>query len=124
MAVNRKFLKFLFALTITIQLLFTLPQNCFSKIYEWKDYSKIFNEETALMCRLNPTHVKVDLPENLKNYENITLVVLIETDPTRIQNRHYLIVNNYDKEKYFLKVNSYYRIKIKPKHLKVGINSL
>ena len=74
--------------------------------------SQIFKEKTDLMCRLKTTHIKVYLPENLKNYESITLVARIETDPTRIHSRHYLIVNNFDREKYFIKPNVHYRINV------------
>ena len=124
MAANRKFLKFFLAFIVPILLLLALSKNSFSEIYEWEDYSKIFNEETDLMCHLKPTHIKVNLPKNLKNYESITLVALIETDTARKHKREYLIVNNYNREKYSIKPNVYYRIKINSKHLKAGINSL
>jgi len=93
MAANRKSLKFLSPFFVSILLIFVLSQNSLSEIYEWEYFFKTFKENTGLICRHKPAHIKVYLPKILKNYESITLVALIETDPTRIQNRHYLILN-------------------------------
>jgi hypothetical protein len=124
MAANHKPFKFFFNFFVSFLLLFILSQNSFSAIYEWEDYSKIFNKKTELMCHLKPTHIKVYLPKIIKNYESITLIALIEADPARFLPREYLIVNNYDREKYSIKPNVHYRIKIHSKHLKAGINIL
>ena len=124
MAINCKLYKFLFACFVSIISLSVFSQSGFSAIYEWENYSKIFDQKTGLICRLEPTVIKVNLPEKLKNYESIPLVARVDSDASRRLRRHYLIVNNFDKEKYYIKTNANYRIEINSKHLKAGINTL
>ena len=124
MALKSKLFNNYLACFLSIFLPIIIFQNSFSAIYQWEDCSKFFDEKTDLMCRHMPAVIKVNLPEELKNYKSIPLVVRIETDPTRIRRRHYLIVNNYNQEKYYIKTNTSYRVEINSKHLKAGLNTL
>lgn len=114
-------------LVASVLLLFTNLSPSFAEIHKWKDLSKPFTENTGILARSRPVLIEVILPEKLKNYKSIPLIVRINKDPAlgAYGAPFYLTLNNNDQRPYLIKkTEENYRININTDHLKKGSNIL
>ena len=121
MAAKRRFLKFFLAFTVSTLLLFILSQNSLAKVYEWEDFTQPFKRKIERFCMTKPNQIEVLLPDFLKNYESVLLIVRIDGD-TANPGRPHLIINNFNRDPYRINFDQDSLIAIKTKHLRTGIN--
>ena len=114
--------KFFLCLATLIFLLFTDLSVSIAEIYQWEDFSKPFKKKTDRICRTKPNQIEVFLPNLMKNFESVTLIVRIDVDTVN-PGRPYLIINNFNRDPYRIKSDQDNLIAIKTKHLKTGINA-
>jgi len=113
--------KFFLILAASIGFLFLEWSFSIAEIYKWEDFSKPFEGITETICPGHTNQVEVFLPDILKSYESVLLIVKIEVDSSK-PGRPYLIVNNFNQDPYRIKAYQDSPIAIKTNHLRTGMN--
>jgi hypothetical protein len=126
MAANRKYL---LAFPVIIFLICSFSQNSFSEIYQWEDCTKSFKKQITTIVKPRPADVEVNLPELVKKYNTIPLVITVDHDSVVPIQRGYLTVNNQPKNSAYwfhlhTKSKKTVRINIHSKFLTAGTNTL
>ena len=97
--------------------------------YKWEDCTKPFKRPIAHIVQPRPANIEVDLPDLVKKYNVIPLVVTVENDSTWATQKGYLTVNNQPKySAHWFKLRpstkKTVRINVASKYLTAGTNTL
>ena len=97
----------------------TPAQNYLVRTYKWEDCTKPFQRLITAIVKPSPANIEVNLPDPVKEYKAIPLIVTVENDQTSHSSTGYFTVNNQP-------MNSAYRFELPPdrkKALRVNIDS-
>jgi len=114
-------------LSFLILLVFSPPG--FAKKYTWENYTKPFDKSIHTVGHGQSADILVSLPESIRNYEEIPLLVTAVQEDPAVPSRKFLILNDSSQwDAYLLPIPAgktvTVKINIKTKDLKPGLNKL